>query len=401
MPLRPLTAAEHQRAARLTAELIEFTLIQPTATGLGKSIMDATLPVRNFLRDRGVHDYDTQGQGNADHGIKRQALLLDASSVKESAASLYRPVTKNGDPRIWFSRFKEFAGPDDMVAMMEHEGRLLLVNLTRTDIVQVLDEGGSGPLRDLLSEIGRKAGSVAEELLSRLRAIAAKGRVRSVMDFKADTAIGRTLEAELGIRINSLQAPDYKGIELKSYRARPRGSQENRKTLFAQVPNWGVSKFKSSREILDAFGYARDGAFKLYCTVSTKSPNAQGLFFKLNEQEELLSEYSAKGPAGIVATWMLKDLRAKLAAKHNETFWVSADESVENGHSYFRFQKVLHTRKPIAAQFDLLLEQGQITVDHLIKRDAKGRVSEKGPLFKIGSEALPLLFPPSRTYSLS
>ena len=103
---------------------------------------------------------------------------------------------------------------------------------------------------------------------------------------------------------------------------------------------------------------------------------------------------------GAFASWYLKDLRESLAKKHNETFWVSADVREVDGRDYFRFCDVIHTRKPIASQFDILIEQGEITMDHLIKRNAKGRVSEKGPLFKINSPSLELLFPPSKTYAL-
>jgi len=48
----------------------------------------------------------------------------------------------------------------------------------------------------------------------------------------------------------------------------------------------------------------------------------------------------------------------------------------------------------------LLLEQGIITVDHLNKRNAQGRGVEKGPLFKIKSDGVGLLFPPSDLYNL-
>lgn len=68
---------------------------------------------------------------------------------------------------------------------------------------------------------------------------------------------------------------------------------------------------------------------------------------------------------------------------------------------YFQYKKVEHTRKPIVSQFDILLEQGFITLDHLIKRKADGRVNEKGPLFKIRPDALALLFPPSKIYDLN
>jgi len=39
-------------------------------------------------------------------------------------------------------------------------------------------------------------------------------------------------------------------------------------------------------------------------------------------------------------------------------------------------------------------------MDHLIKRNAKGRVSEKGPSFKISPQNLDLLFPSPVEYDL-
>lgn len=400
MPLRQLTDIERQRMKRLTAESVDITLIQPTKTGLEKSILDATAPVRNFLKDRDLHDYELQGQGASEHGVKIDAILMDERSATPSTASLYRPKTKSGDPRIWFTKLPAYADPDDMMAITAHEGRLVIVNLTKVDVDHVMDVQRSGALWELLSEIGSEATEVADELLEKLRIIASRGLVPSVMDARADTAIGRTLETALGIAINSAREPDYKGIELKSYRRR-RGSRENRKTLFAQVPNWEISKFKSSREILDNFGYWREADFKLYCTVSARTTNSQGLSFALDEKTGILNETSDQREIGAFASWYLKDLRETLSKKHNETFWVSADVKDVAGHDHFMFRDVIHTRKPIASQFDILIEQGEITMDHLIKRNAKGRVSEKGPLFKINSPSLELLFPPSKTYALA
>lgn len=400
MPLRPLTEIERERIKRLTAESVDITLIQPTRTGLEKSILDATAPVRNFLKDRDLHDYELQGQGASEHGVKLEAILMDERSTMLSTASLYRPKSKTGDPRIWFTKLSAYADPDDMLAITAHEGRLIVLNLTKVDIDHVLDVQRSGALWELLIEIDSEATEVADELLEKLRAIARGGLVPSVMDARADTAIGRTLETALGIAINSAKEPDYKGIELKSYRRR-RGSRENRKTLFAQVPNWKISKFKSSREILDNFGYWREADFKLYCTISTRTTNSQGLSFALDQKAGTLNEVSDQREIGAFASWCMKDLRDALSKKHNETFWVSADVKDLGGHDYFRFRDVIHTRKPIAAQFDILVEQGEITMDHLIKRNAKGRVSEKGPLFKINSPSLGLLFPPSKSYALA
>lgn len=402
MPLRQLSDAERQNLARLTSLALEATLIQPTATALVKSIMDATRPVRSFLRQVGLHDYDLQGTGANEHGVQIDAILLGAKHETQTKASLYRPKAKGkgGDPRIWFYGLPEFAAPDDILALLKHEGGLLVVNLTRTDVGQALDRPIEGPLRDRLLALSRQASSVADELLNRLRSIARQGPVPSVMLERADTAIGRTLEHALGIQINSRKEPDYKGIELKSFRRAGRASRENRKTLFARVPDWHLSRFKSSREILDAFGYARGADFKLYCTVSTQVTNSQGLRFEIDTSAEVLNECSSMADIGAFATWSFEGLRKSLVEKHNETFWISANVRQVDGRDYFEFHDVLHTRKAIATQFDVLLEQGEITMDHLIKRNAAGKVSEKGPLFKINAASLPLLFPPSQRYEL-
>ncbi len=399
MPLRKLTETEKQRLKRLTAASIDVTLIQPTRTGLEKSIMDATASVRNYLLDNQVHDYHTQGLGASVHGVKVDSVLMRTDRAENSIASLYRPKTKKGDPRIWFTKLPEYANPDDILAITAHEGKLYTINLTQVDIDYVLDEKRSGALWELLQEISNEATAVADELLARLRFIASCGLVPSVMNTRADTAVGRTLETALGIAINSTKEPDYKGIELKSYRRRS-GSRENRKTLFAQVPNWEISKFKSSRKILETFGYERGDDFKLYCTVSTKVENSQGLSFMLDDKRGILNEVSNQKEHGAFASWYIQDLRQRLTEKHNETFWVGADVEVIDEHDHFLFRDVIHTRKPIASQFDILLEQGEITMDHLIKRNDKGHVSEKGPLFKINASSLELLFPPSKTYSL-
>jgi hypothetical protein len=213
---------------------------------------------------------------------------------------------------------------------------------------------------------------------------------------KADTAIGRTLESLLNIDINSSKKPDYKGIELKSYRDK----MGNRKNLFAQVPDWNLSKFGSSAEILNAFGYNRGEDFKLYCTVSTLVRNSQGLKLKLNTEINHLVENSDKSTIGDFVVWGLETLHKRLLEKHNETFWIAADSKTIDGKEYFQYKKVEHTKKPIVSQFDILLEQGIITLDHLIKRKPSGSVVEKGPIFKIKPNALDLLFPPSQSYSL-
>jgi hypothetical protein len=391
--MRQLTSIEIDRIKILTENSVELCLIEPTETGLVKSIMDATGSVRNFLKSKKIHDFGLQNQGQ-ESKVLIPSKLIDTDKNINSLASLYRPNTKNGDPRIWFKGLGNYSRANDILGIIEFEGTLYVLNITQIDLEKLLNSTINNPLKELIEEINHISNEVADELLILLNKIASQGPVPAML--KADTAIGRTLETLLGIDINSSKKPDYKGIELKSYRDK----KGNRKNLFAQVPDWSLSKFKSSAEILDNFGYSRGEDFKLYCTVSALVRNSQGLTLKLDSKINQLLENSDKANIGDFIAWNLETLHNRLLEKHNETFWIAADSIIIGNKEHFQFKKVEHTRKPIVTQFDILLEQGIITLDHLIKRNSTGKVIEKGPIFKIKPNALELLFPPSQSYSL-
>ena len=391
--MRKLTEIEINRIKILTENSVELCLIEPTETGLVKSIMDATGSVRNFLKSKNIHDFGLQNQGQ-ESKVQITSKLIDTDKNINSLASLYRPNTKNGDPRIWFKGLGNYSRANDILGIIEFEGTLYVLNITQIDLEKLLNSTINNPLKELIEEINHISNEVADELLILLNKIASQGPVPAML--KADTAIGRTLETLLGIDINSSKKPDYKGIELKSYRDK----KGNRKNLFAQVPDWSLSKFKSSAEILDNFGYSRGEDFKLYCTVSALVRNSQGLTLKLDSKINQLLENSDKANIGDFIAWNLETLHNRLLEKHNETFWIAANSIIIGNKEHFQFKKVEHTRKPIVTQFDILLEQGIITLDHLIKRNSTGKVIEKGPIFKIKPNALELLFPPSQSYSL-
>lgn len=391
--MRPLKTVEINRIKLLTENSVELTLIEPTATGLSKSIMDATGPVRSFLKASGIHNYDGQKQGPTNK-VLVNSFLVDSFALIPSTASLYRPVTKKGDPRIWFRALTTYAKANDILAIIAYKKELFVLNISKLDIEQILKTKIANPLQDLVNDIRTSSNLIANELLGLLKDIAQRGPVPAMLN--ADTAVGRTLETLLKIGINSSRKPDYKGIELKSFR----DERANRKTLFAQVPDWKNSKFKSSAEILQNFGYSRNTDYKLYCTVSTLGRNSQGLQLKVDNKLSKLLENSDKLGIGDFIVWELETLHKRLLEKHNETFWVAAESQMIDGKEHFLFKKVEHTRKPIVSQFDILLEQGIITLDHLIKKSAAGKVVEKGPLFKIKQNGLGLLFPPSKIYDL-
>lgn len=391
--MRQLSSIEINRIKLLTEKSVELCLIEPTENGLKKSIMDATGSVRAYLKSNEVHDYELQKQG-PENKIQIFSYFISPQGLIKSIASLYRPNTKKGDPRIWFKGLGQYVNANEIFGVIYFRNELYVLNISQLDIKTLLNSAFFNALQELVNEINQISNQVSDELLRLLNEIASRGPVPALLN--ADTAIGRTLEALLGIDINSSKNPDYKGIELKSFRDK-RG---NRKTLFAQVPDWKDSKFNSSLDILNSFGYRRGDDFKLYCTVSTIVRNSQGLQLKIDSKLNQLLENSNKSEIGDFVVWRLESLHKRLLQKHSETFWIAADSIFYDGKEYFQYKKVEHTRKPILTQFDILLEQGIITLDHLIKKTPSGGAAEKGPLFKIKPKALNLLFPPTITYDL-
>ncbi|HNY52874.1 MAG TPA: MvaI/BcnI family restriction endonuclease [Bacteroidales bacterium] len=391
--MRALSKTEENRLKILTKNSVSLALIEPTETGLKKSIMDATGPIRNYLKENNFHDFEVQQQG-PEYKVIIEGFIYDQYKIVKSSVSLYRPVTKKGDPRIWLSGLTNYANPNDIVTLICFEGKIHAFNITQLPIEYLITSAVTNPLKELIEEINGVKNAIANELLMKLRIIAQGGAIPSIVD--ADTSVGRTLETALGIDINSSKEPDYKGIELKSFRS----NRRNKKNLFAQVPDWNLSQFKSSAEILDNFGYWREKDFKLYCTVSTLTRNSQGLTLRMDTDIKQLIENSDKPEIGDFVVWTLDKLHSRLLEKHRETFWVEAKSTVIEGKEHFLYTEVEHTKKPIPSQFDILIEQGIITLDHLIKRNSKGKVIEKGPLFKIKPSGLDLLFPPSEHYNL-
>ena len=87
---------------------------------------------------------------------------------------------------------------------------------------------------------------IADELKEKIKNIYRRGFINTLRP--GDTGVGYTLESLLNIPANNNRQPDYKGIELKSSRARTK--KNGRITIFSQVPNWQISNLKSSKEIL-------------------------------------------------------------------------------------------------------------------------------------------------------
>lgn len=399
--MRAFTGFEEKNLTFLTQKSIEYTLVQITATGYKKSILDATEPMRQYFLDRGMHDYSAQLQGQ-EHKVYQTSFILDDTSAFPTSTSLYRPETKKGDPRIWTNNLKKYCQPDDILVMIYFSAKLYIINLTHIDFVKVCQSAIITPLKDLIDSIHTDVMSVSDELTGMLREIAKDWHP---VETTGDTAIGRTIETLLGIEMNSSKLPDYKGIELKSFREKRPSIKKN---LFTQVPDWKNSHLKSAKEIVKKYGYLRDGKLTYQNTLTCLSPNSQNLGLTLYLPQDILAIEEKKEKAGRnleitypkvadVALWQLPVLHQRLLSKHHETFWIEVESKMENGTEMFRPTIVEHTKNPIVSQFDNLLDTGYITVDLLLSRPSGNGDTIA---FKLKKKAAPMLFPNSSMIQL-
>ena len=379
---------------------VPVAFLVPTPTGFGKSIKDATAPIRELLRNSCVHDYDQQSQGQNNKEIV-DTYIVRPDSLIQTDTSLYRPETKKGDPRIWIYNLKPYCQPCNLLALIVIERKIYVFNLSDRRIADSLFSKGF--CYNILEEASHKDKLVSEELLNKLHIIHNRGFIPSITP--GDPGVGDTLEHALGIERNNSKAPDYKGIELKTTRLTRNGGNRTttRSTLFTRVPDEGMSY----RQIVDAYGKVQvprgstEARLQMYETLMCARVNAYDLILevdvnndKLNimHQEERVRKY--------VSAWYLENLRKALLLKHHETFWVKAQSETRGGIEFFRYDKVLHTKNPNASLLAPLFEANKITVDLAAHYKPDGKWRDHGVLFKMMPDDLPLLLGEPKEYIL-
>lgn len=372
----------------------------PTPTGYEKSIMDATKPLRELLKFAKVHDYEKQGQGQ-ENKVIIESHFVTKDDVINTTASLYRPNTKHGDPRIWFSDLKKYCKPCNLLAILVFNKELYVINLSDKEIQESLFK--KGHVFSYLELSLNEYISTAEELLEKLHEIHRRGFIPSVT--AGDPGVGDTLENALGISRNNSKSPDYKGIELKATRISKNGEKRTvtRSTLFTKVPDSGLSY----SEILDKYGKVQiprgqtEPRKQIYETLSTKKYNAYGLKLVVDYDADKLNLIDDAQPTpNLVSSWDLDILRKTLLTKHPETFWVKAASELREDWEYFRYDKVVHTRNPNALLLAPLIDNGEITADLAAHIKPDGSYRDHGLLFKILPQNIHDLLGEEKKYDL-
>ncbi|PJJ41100.1 hypothetical protein [Hallerella succinigenes] len=166
--MRPFNSFEKKNIEYLVNHNIPFTQVQITATGLKKAILDATAPMRAYFKENNVHDYAIQQKGQ-ENKVSKPTFIHTRSKVIKTTTSLYRPETKDGDPRLWIYGLKEATEANDIHAIIAFSpNELHVVNLSKEDIRCCCETDVVNPLRDLILSISDVADTISRELLGKL-----------------------------------------------------------------------------------------------------------------------------------------------------------------------------------------------------------------------------------------
>ena len=371
----------------------DVAFLVPTRTGLEKGYCDAHQSIRALFNKTQYHNYENQEQANI---RKVTAYFLTSENTFENTVSLYRPKSKNGDPRIGIYGLKKLVRANNLIALIVIKQELFIINCSDNASL-------NHALEVSLPKIEVVASNIANELLNKLIKISNKGFIRTLTG--EDNGVGLTLENQLGIRPNSSQKPDYKGIELKTTRVSKTLKQKNKHDLFGRVPNWNISPLKSTTDILNKRGYIdKKGRFAYRNTISSK-PNSHGLYFEIDYVNEHLKQMFRDIAVKDFnpehdTTWILTELKKKLIAKHNETFWIKAINKGRYNNEEFHYVEAEHTMNPYISKFETLIETGIMIVEYSIISKASGKAKDKGYNFKLKPNHLNSLFPEPIKYNL-
>ena len=399
-----MTSEESEKIAAasklLSRYCIEAGFVIPTETGMHKSIMDATWPLREYFMRTGFHDYSQQAQGSESKRVV-PIKIIEGSSIISGEMSVYRPETKQGDPRLWIYSLSKHAAAGEVIALTFYRGELFIFNCSRENIEKYLVDK-STPLGDMAYHLDINA-AAAEELLKKLKEIGSKGFIPSMKS--GDTGIGFTLETLLGIKANSNCDPDYHGIEIKSARKRndTATARGRHVTLFSKVPAWAKSPY-TARKSLETFGYRDEESkrLQLFCSIDAVKANSLGFKLEPRPEDDCLVNINLKRVEGgeDVFLWMMNEIAKSFSEKHQESFWVAANTKRISGLEHFEYAEVRHTRKPSISSFDRLISTGGICVDLTMSEKGKSAVRDHGYLFRVYGSSFDELFPTVGIYSL-
>lgn len=171
-----------------------------------------------------------------------------------------------------------------------------------------------------------------------------------------------------------------------------RENADTRMTLMAQVADWSKSRVKSSQSMLHSYGYLREGRLRLNCTLKFDEPNTQGLYLGIDADSKDITAWDSTANSEPIEIWSTERILKRLEQKHGNALIVTLESRVISGVEHIRPIQVTHYGTPDLDNFENLVRNGSISIDHLISESESGGAHEKGPLIKLERSQFQRLF---------
>jgi hypothetical protein len=132
----------------LIEQNILFTKVLMTENILSHHIFDATQSIYCFLKEEGIHDFDSQGCG------EKAFICVHLLTFKRDVninTSVYK-TAKRGDKRMWLGADNfSVTLPNDIYLMIAKAGELYILNMSRIDILSCCTTEIDNPIKKFMN----------------------------------------------------------------------------------------------------------------------------------------------------------------------------------------------------------------------------------------------------------
>ena len=151
--MRALSELEQMNTEYLDTKGIRYVLVCLTQNILHHGIFDAKVDLRNLLRDKSVHDYDTQNPGDK---VSVPTHILSFKVDIEASSSMYKAGSR-GDARMWFgSEIYKIAKPDDIFAVVPQDGVIYVLPVSHVDLEFCCTTSLNNPIKRFILDYNNK-----------------------------------------------------------------------------------------------------------------------------------------------------------------------------------------------------------------------------------------------------
>ncbi len=211
-----------------------------------------------------------------------------------------------------------------------------------------------------------------------------------------NTGIGKTLEDELGVEENSIQASDIGDVELKANRI----GSNSKITLFTKSPN---KRGVNNKVLRKKYGYKTDESRELNADIQVLHTSVNGCgfntlngkpFMKLTSKEDRIYLEHAKDGILEEVYWDEEQLKKAFKKKYpaNKMYHVQAESKMEDGKEFFRYTEAYSLENFSADKMIDGLISGELEMDIRLGVYAsgkkKGKAHDNGTAIRVSPNKL-------------